>query len=424
MEAVKEISPVKIPEGFDIKTIRKDFSILDRELPNGKKLIYLDSAATTHKPEAVIKRMDEFLRTENGTVRRGLYTLSAQATKSFDNVRIQVKDFINAREKEEIIFTRGTTESINLVASSFGQAFVKAGDEILISAIEHHSNIVPWQLLCDRTGASLKIIPVKDNGELDLAEYEKLLSEKVKIIALTHISNSLGTINPIKEMIATAHSKNIPVLIDGAQGIQHSDVDVQDLDADFYAFSAHKLYAPTGIGVLYGKREWLDKMPPYHGGGEMISKVTFEKTTYAEIPFKFEAGTPAIVEVIGLGAAIDYIKNIGLEKIQAYEADLLRYLDEKLKNDPEIKGLRVIGEAKNKAALISMSFDCAEPFDIAVLLNEHGVAVRSGHHCAQPVMDRFKVDATLRASLAFYNTQDDIDRFIKALKEVLQIFVP
>ncbi len=417
-----KIAPVKIPEGFDINAIRKDFPILDSLQPNGKKLVYLDSAATTHKPKQVIKRVYDFMLNENATVRRGMYSMAAASTKAYDEIRVQAQSFLNAKSSNEIIFVRGTTEGINLVTSSFSEVFISKGDMILISAIEHHSNIVPWQLVCERKGAKLQIIPVLDNGELDQVAFEKILNEhgkKIKIMALTHVSNSLGTVNPIKEMIAKAHAKDILVLIDGAQAVQHYKVDVQDLDADFYVFSGHKLYAPTGIGVLYGKEELLNKMPPYHGGGEMIKKVTFEKTTYAEAPNKFEAGTPAIAEAIGLGEALSYIENIGIDKIQAYEKELLRYATEKAK---QTNGLKIIGEAKDKAGVISMVFDNAEAFDVGMLINEHGIAIRTGHHCAQPVMDRFEVTATARLSLAFYNTQEDIDKFFIALEEVLKIF--
>lgn len=411
--------PINMKCGFDIVCIRKDFPILD-SIINGKKLVYLDNAATTQKPISVIERMCQFMLHENGTVRRGLYDLSIKSTQAFDEVREKIRQFINAERSEEIIFTRGTTESINLVASSYGQAFLRAGDEIIISEIEHHANIVPWQLLRDKIGIKLKIIPVDDNGELELNEYKELLgSPQAKFVAITHVSNALGTVNPVKEMIYEAHKHKIPVLVDGAQAVQHQRIDVQNLDADFYVFSGHKLYGPTGIGVLYGKKKYLDQMPPYHGGGEMIEKVTFEKTTFASIPYKFEAGTPPIIEVIGLGEAIDYVNKIGMDKISEYEKELLRYATEKALS---IEGLRIIGTAKHKASIISMVFDCAEAFDIGTLLNEHGIAIRVGHHCAQPLMDRFGVSSTARMSLAFYNTQDDIDRFFVALEQVLGMF--
>ncbi len=416
---------------------RKDFPILDSKI-NGKKLVYLDSAATAQKPIQVIEAMRKFMVESNGTVRRGVYDLSTLSTQAFDATRERVRTFINAKSTQEIIFTRGTTEAINLVASSFCSALKGIGShlntsneprsplyteetiEILISGLEHHANIIPWQIHASRIGASLKVIPVLDNGELDQEAYQKLISSgKVKILALTHISNSIGTVNPIKEMIALAHKHNAVVLIDGAQGITHSKVDVQDLDADFYVFSGHKLYGPTGVGILYGKQTLLNAMPPYHGGGEMIEKVRHDKTVYAELPFKFEAGTPPIVEVIGLGEAIKYIESIGIDEIVVYEKDLHKYCENKLK---EIEGLRIIGQAQNKASISSFVFDDIGSFDIGTMLNEHGIAVRTGHHCAQPVMERFGIDSTTRISIAFYNNIDDIDRCIEALKQTVKIF--
>lgn len=403
---------------IDIKKIRGDFPILDT-LVSGKSLIYLDSAATSMKPLSVINRMERFMREENSTVRRGVYNLSNFSTKAFDAVRGSLKNFINAKEASEIIFTRGCTESINLVADSFSRAFINSGDEILISAIEHHANIVPWQLACEKRGAELKVIPVKDNGELDFEAFKNLISSsKVKILALTHVSNSLGTVNPIKKMIEIAHDHDVPVLIDAAQSVQHMRIDVQDLDIDFLVFSGHKLYGPTGIGVLYGKRKFLDAMPPYHGGGEMIDKVSFKKTTYAPLPFKFEAGTPPIVEVIGLGEAIKYIEEIGFSKIETYEKYLLDYATHKAL---EIEGLKIIGQAPSKASLISFVIEGVDSFDLGTLINEYGVAIRIGHHCAQPVMERFGIIATARISMAFYNTTEDLDRFFEALKSVLGI---
>lgn len=451
-DANHKIEPVKVPEGFDLAKLRADFPILDSEV-NGQKLVYLDSGATAQKPVQVIERMREFLLHENATVRRGLYSLSAASTNAFDDARAKVQKFLNAKYPEEIIFTRGTTESINMIAKSFGEAFISEGDEIMISAMEHHANIVPWQMLCERTGAKLKIIPIKDNGELDLEEYKKLIGvnsandssrksegnisrliskeavnvelsqstgdeSKVKLLAITHISNVLGTVNPIKEMIELAHSQGITVLVDGAQATQHGKVDVQELDADFYAFSGHKVYGPTGIGVVYGKKDLLERIPPYHGGGEMIEKVSFAQTKYAPLPFKFEAGTPPIVEAIGLGESLDYIEALGFEKIKAYEQELLRYATAKAK---QVEGLKIVGEASNKAGIVSFVFDDIEAFDIGTLINEYGVAMRVGHHCAQPLMERFAVTATARISLAFYNTQDDIDRFFDALAKVLSM---
>ncbi len=432
-----------ITKTLDLKKIRTDFPILDSKI-NGKPLTYLDSAATSQKPLSVIRRIEKFMREENATVRRGLYSLSARSTKAFDDVRSQVARFINASSSDEIIFTRGTTEAINLVASCLSRAVLKAGDEILISELEHHANIVPWQIVTSDIGIhqlepeqrvelakktktqAIKVIPVLDNGELDLQAYDTLISSgKVKILALTHIANSTGTIVPVKAMIAKAHEHGVIVLIDGAQAIQHLAVDVQELDADFYVFSGHKLYGPTGIGVLYGKRKLLEMMPPYHGGGEMIDKVSTEETSYAAIPYKFEAGTPAIAEVIGLGEAIRYIQELGLANISSYENELAEYALAKLL---EINGLQVISQTKpgdfrtaKKASLISFIIDGVESFDLGTLLNEHGVAIRVGHHCAQPLMKRYAVIATARLSVAFYNTKEDIDRFIEALKKVIAI---
>lgn len=407
-----------IPEGLDLIKVRKDFPILDSEI-EGKKLIYLDNAATTHKPIQIIERMKEFMLKENSTVRRGLYSLSANSTKLFDEARHTVKEFINAGEDNEIIFTRGTTESINLVAQCFSEAFINEGDSILISAIEHHANIVPWQIQAEKRKANLLIIPVLDNGELDLEEFNKLVkTPNLKILAVNHVANSLGTVNPVKEMIQAAHTEGVKVLIDGAQSAPHMKVDIQDLDADFFTFSGHKVFGPTGIGVLYAKAELLKAMPPYQSGGEMIEKVTFEKTTYAEAPHKFEPGTPAIVEAIGIAESIKYIEKIGLDKIEAYEQELLKYATAKISEIPSIK---IIGEAKNKASLISFISDIAEAFDIGTLINEYGVAIRVGHHCAQPVMQRFNLSSTARASFAFYNTREDIDAFIEALKKVIEM---
>ncbi|MCH2228196.1 MAG: cysteine desulfurase [Candidatus Caenarcaniphilales bacterium] len=409
---------IKIPEGLDLVQIRKDFPILDSEI-DGKKLIYLDNGATTHKPIQTLERMKEFMLKENGTVRRGLYSLSANSTKLFDEARHTVKEFINAGSDNEIIFTRGTTESINLVAQSFSEAFINEGDAILISAIEHHANIVPWQIQAEKIKAKLLVIPVLDSGELDLEEFHKLIkTPNLKILAVNHVANSLGTVNPVKEMIQAAHAEGVKVLLDGAQSAPHMKVDIQDLDADFFTFSGHKVFGPTGIGVLYGKAELLKAMPPYQSGGEMIEKVTFEKTTYAEAPHKFEPGTPAIAEAIGLAESIRYIEKIGLDKIETYEQELLKYATAKISEIPNIK---IIGEAKNKASLVSFTSDIAEAFDIGTLINEYGVAIRVGHHCAQPVMQRFNVSSTARASFAFYNTKEDIDAFIEALKKVLEM---
>ena len=409
----------KIPEKLDLAKIRKDFPILDSCI-NGKKLIYLDNAATTHKPLCTINRMRDFMLNENGTVRRGLYSLSINSTKTFDEARETVAKFINAKSSSEIVFTRGSTESINLVAHSFSSAFIKAGDSILISGLEHHANIVPWQLQAEKIGAKILVIPVLESGELDQEAFIELIkTPKLKILALTHISNSLGTINPIKEMIKAAHAEGVKVLIDGAQSAGHFKVNVQDLDADFFVFSGHKIFGPTGVGVLYGKYDLLEAMPPYQGGGEMIEKVTFEKTTFTTPPHRFEAGTPAIAEVIGLASSINYLENIGLDLIADYENELLSYANT---NFRELKNINIIGNAKNKASLISFTSDLAEAFDIGTLINEYGVAVRVGHHCAQPVMQRFGVSSTARVSFAFYNTKEDIDSFFTALKKVLAIF--
>ena len=410
---------LKIPAKLDLIKIRQDFPILDSSI-NGKKLIYLDNAATTHKPLCTINRMRDFMLNENGTVRRGLYSLSINSTKAFDEARERVAKFINAKSSSEIVFTRGSTESINLVAYSFSSAFIEAGDSILISGLEHHANIVPWQLQAEKIGAKILVIPVLENGELDQEAFNKLIkTPKLKILALTHISNSIGTINPIKEMIKSAHAEGVKVLIDGAQSAGHFKVDMQDLDADFFVFSGHKIFGPTGVGVLYGKYDLLKIMPPYQGGGEMIEKVTFEKTTFTTPPHRFEAGTPAIAEVIGLASSINYLENIGLDLIADYENELLNYATARIK---EFKNINIIGDAKNKASLISFTSDLAEAFDIGTLINEYGVAIRVGHHCAQPVMQRFGVSSTARASFAFYNTKEDIDSFFTALEKVLAIF--
>lgn len=406
---------------MNIQELRKDFPILDSEI-NAKRLVYLDSAATSQKPISVIDTMRDFMLYSNGTVRRGVYDLSVKSTQAFDDTRIELAKFINAASPNEIIFTRGTTEAINLVASSFTEMLRMENEtgEILLSTIEHHANIVPWQLNAKKINAEIKVIPILDSGDLDLDAYDKLISSgKVKILALTHIANSIGTINPIKEIIAIAHQHQVPVLIDGAQGITHSIVDVQDLDADFYVFSGHKLYGPTGVGVLYAKSKFLDAMPPYHGGGEMIEKVSFKQTTYAQAPFKFEAGTPPITEVIGLGAAIKYINNAGMQNIIDYENSLRDYA---LSKCTEIEGLKIIGNPKNRAGIISFVFDDIGSFDIGTMLNEAGIAIRTGHHCAQPTMARFGIDSSSRISIAFYNNQEDIDLCFSALKRTVRLF--
>lgn len=394
--------------------IRGNFPILHQKI-NGHAIVYLDNAATAQKPYCVIQAEKEFYETTNANVHRGVHTLSDRATQLYENTREKVRRFINAKSLREIVFVRGTTEGINLVASSFGQLKVGAGDEIIISSLEHHANIVPWQILCEQKGASLKVIPVFDNGELDLIAYENLISARTKLIAVTHISNAIGTVNPIKNMIDTAHRYGIPVLIDGAQAVPHVNVDVQDLDCDFYVFSGHKLYGPTGIGILYAKENLLTEMPPYQGGGEMIRTVTFERSTYNDLPYKFEAGTPNIAGAVGLGAAIDYLNALDISQVKCYEQQLLAYATEKLLS---LDGLKIIGTAKNKAPVISFVLENIHPHDIGTILDHHGIAVRAGHHCAMPLMERFGLSATVRASFALYNTFSEIDRLIEGLNEV------
>ena len=404
---------------LDVKKIRKDFPVLAHKM-NGKPLVYLDNAATTQKPISVIERVNRFYRDQYATVHRGAYTLSQNSTWECDLVRERCRKFLNAKKTSEIIFVRGTTEAINLVAAGYGRKFIKAGDEIVISGLEHHANIVPWQQLCEEKNAKLKVIPVNDSGELIIEEYQKLLkSGRVKIVAVNHISNALGTINPIQEMIHMAHEAGAVILIDGAQGAAHQKVDVQDLDCDFYCFSGHKIYGPTGIGVLYGKLEHLEAMNPYQTGGEMIETVTFEKTTFAKPPLKFEAGTPAIAQIVGLGPALEYMENLGFDKIEAYEHELLVEATQKLL---QVEGLRIIGEAKNKAAVISFELADIHPHDIGTIVDQEGIAIRTGHHCAQPVMQRFGVPATARASFSFYNTREEIDILVKALGKVSKVF--
>jgi cysteine desulfurase / selenocysteine lyase len=413
----KDSATILPKDELDIEQIRKDFPILQTKV-YGKPLVYLDNGATTQKPEIVLKAMDDYYRTYNSNVHRGVHFLSQKATDAYEIVRKKVADYINAKHEHEVIFTRSTTDGINLVAYTYGKKFVKEGDSVIISAMEHHSNIVPWQMMCEDRGAKLKVIPMNEKGELLMDEFAKLLDEKVRIISLTYVSNSLGTINPIKEVIAKAHQFDIPVLIDGAQAIQHLGIDVQSLDADFVVFSGHKMYAPTGIGVLYGKERWLNAMPPYQGGGDMIKTVTFEKTTYNDLPFKFEAGTPDITEAIGLGAAIDYINSIGLKRMQEKEHHLFAYAHDVLRN---IDGLRFIGEAKNKTASISFLVGNIHPFDMGEILDKQGIAVRTGHHCTQPVMDYFNIPGTVRASLAFYNTEEEIDKLGEGIKKAISL---
>ena len=407
-----------VAPGFDVARTREDFPVL-KQCIHGKPLVYLDNAATAQKPFAVIDAIRKFHEVDCANIHRGVHELSQRSTAAYEETRGKVRQFLNARSKNELIFVRGTTEGINLVASSWGRKNVKAGDEIVISAMEHHSNIVPWQMLCEEKGARLRVIPMDDRGDLILEEYEKLLNPRTRMVAVAHVSNALGTINPVRQVIEMAHQHGALALIDGAQAVPHLKVDVQALDADFYAFSGHKLIGPTGIGILYGKTRLLNAMPPYQGGGDMIRTVTFEKTTYNDLPYKFEAGTPNIAGGIGLGAALDYVTRIGLDKIAAYEHELLLYATETLARIP---GLRLIGTAREKAAVLSFVIEGIHPHDIGTVLDREGIAVRTGHHCAQPVMDWFHVPATTRASLAFYNTREEIDALAAGLAKVKEIF--
>jgi cysteine desulfurase / selenocysteine lyase len=406
------------PAGFDVERVRADFPILATEV-HGKPLVYLDNAATSQKPRAVIDAIMRYYEGTNANVHRGVHHLSEAATEDYEAARRTAQQFINAPHIHEIIFVRGTTEGINLVAQSFGRTRIGAGDEILITGMEHHSNIVPWQILCDEKGAKLRVAPINDDGELLLDEFAKLLGPKTKLAAVTHVSNALGTINPLKRMVELAHSHNVPVLVDGAQAVPHMKVDVQTLDCDFYTFSGHKVYAPTGIGVLYGKTALLESMPPYQGGGDMISSVTFDKTTYNKLPYKFEAGTPDIAGVIGLGAALKYVNGLGIENIGAHEHDLLEYATAKVSAIP---GVRLIGTAKEKAAVVSFVMEGIHPHDIGTILDQQGIAIRTGHHCSQPIMDRFGIPATARASFAVYNTRSEIDALVGGIKKVKEVF--
>ena len=403
---------------YDIQKIREDFPILGREV-YGKPLIYLDNGATTQKPRCVVEAITDEYYSVNANVHRGVHFLSQQATELHEASRETVRRFINARSSNEIVFTRGTTESINLLASSFADSQMKEGDEVIVSVMEHHSNIVPWQLQAARKGIVLKVIPMNDRGELLLDEYEKLFSERTKLVSFAHVSNVLGTVNPAKEMIATAHAHGVPVLIDGAQSVPHMKVDVQDLDADFFAFSGHKVYGPTGVGVLYGKEEWLDKLPPYQGGGEMIQSVSFEKTTFNELPFKFEAGTPDYIGTTALAKALDYVSAIGMENIAAHEHELTRYAMQRLK---EIDGMRIFGEAGNKSGVISFLVGNIHHLDMGTLLDRLGIAVRTGHHCAQPLMIRMGIEGTVRASFGLYNTKEEIDVLAAGIERVSRMF--
>ena len=403
---------------YDIQKIREDFPILDREV-YGKPLIYLDNGATTQKPRQVVEAITDEYYSVNANVHRGVHFLSQQATELHEASRETVRRFINARSSNEIVFTRGTTESINLLASSFADSQMKEGDEVIVSVMEHHSNIVPWQLQAARKGIVLKVIPMNDRGELLLDEYEKLFSERTKLVSFAHVSNVLGTVNPAKEMIATAHAHGVRVLIDGAQSVPHMKVDVQDLDADFFAFSGHKIYGPTGVGVLYGKEEWLDKLPPYQGGGEMIQSVSFEKTTFNELPFKFEAGTPDYIGTTALAKALDYVSAIGMENIAAHEHELTLYAMQRLK---EINGMRIFGEAEHKSSVISFLVGNIHHLDMGTLLDRLGIAVRTGHHCAQPLMIRMGIEGTVRASFGLYNTKEEIDMLAAGIERVSRMF--
>jgi cysteine desulfurase/selenocysteine lyase len=416
---VKAQTPVITnPSLYDVEAIRKDFPILQTYV-HGKPLVYLDNAATSQKPISVIRKAQEYYSTMNSNIHRGVHALSGVSTEAFETARIKIKKFINALGKNEIIFTRGATESINLVAQTFGRSNLNEGDEVIISEMEHHSNIVPWQLICNEKKAKLKVIPINDDGELILEEYEKLLSNRTKIVSVVYCSNSLGTVNPVRKIIKAAHKKGIPVLIDAAQAVNHLPIDVQELDCDFLVFSGHKIYGPTGIGVLYGKVNLLDSMPPYQGGGDMISKVTFEKTTYNELPHKFEAGTPNIAGAIGLGEAIDYVSRIGIGNISLHEKELLDYATEAVQSVP---GLKIIGTASEKVSVLSFVLDDVHPHDIGTFLDFEGVAIRTGHHCTQPVMDRFKIPATSRASFAMYNTTEEIDVLVNGLNKIIKVF--
>ena len=403
---------------WEVEKVRADFPVLSREV-NGKPLVYLDNSASSQVPQTVIDRTSKYLAEEHSNIHRGVHYLSQHATTAYEAAREKVKRFINAAEAKECIFVRGTTEGINLVAYSFGRKFVGEGDEIILSQMEHHSNIVPWQIVAEERGAKIRVIPMNERGELIIEEYDKLLNERTKIVAVAHVSNSLGTVNPIKEMIATAHKFGVPVLVDAAQSVPHFPVDVQDLDADFFVFSGHKMFAPTASGILYGKREWLDKMPPYQTGGGMIRTVSFEQTTYAPIPEKFEAGTPGIAAGIGLGAAIDYLNALDFNAAAEYEHSLLEYATARLSDIPEVK---IIGTAGNKASVLSFTIEGIHPHDIGTILDQQGIAVRAGHHCAQPVMQFFDVPATARASFAFYNTKEEVDKLADAIQKVIEVF--
>lgn len=398
---------------IDLQKIREDFPILNQKVYN-KPLVYFDNGATTQKPRAVIEKINEIHSLTNSSTHRGVHYLSGLMTEEYEASREKIRAFINAKDKSEIIYTSGTTASINLLAFSFGEKYISEGDEIIISEMEHHSNIVPWQLLCERKKASIKVTPFDENGDLLIDEYKNLFTEKTRIVSIAHTSNTLGTVNPIKEIIDIAHSHNVPVLLDGAQAIQHEKIDVQELDVDFYVFSAHKIYGPTGIGILYGKQKWLEEMPPWQGGGNMVKNVSFNKTTYNNLPYKFEAGTPNYVGAVGLTKALEYIENIGIENIRTYENKLLHYSTQELK---KIEGLRIFGNSKNKISVQIFNIDSVHPYDTAMILDKLGIAVRTGSHCAQPVMDHFGIDSTIRASMVFYNSFEEIDMLVEGIKK-------
>ena len=403
---------------FDVDRIRDDFPILKQRV-NGNPLVYLDNGATSQKPQSVIDAIVDYYTTTNSNVHRGGHTMSQQATDGYEGARSKIRQFINAGKDEEIIFTRNTTEGLNLVAHSYGRQNIRSGDDIIVSNMEHHSNIVPWQMLCEENGANLKVVPIDDSGELVMDEYQKMLSSRTKLVSITHVSNALGTILPAKQIVDMAHAHGAPVLLDGAQAVPHMPVDMKELDCDFYVFSGHKLFGPTGIGILYGKEDYLNSMPPFLGGGEMIKSVTFEKTIYNDLPYKFEGGTPDIAGAIGLGAAIDYVNGLGFSRITAHEEELLQYGTEALES---IAGVHIVGTAAHKAGILSFVMDAAHPHDIGTILDEQGIAIRTGHHCAQPVMQRFQIPATARASLAFYNTKEDIDALVKGIDRVIEVF--
>ena len=411
-------APPAAPASFDVERIRQDFPILHR-LIRGHPLVYLDSAATTQKPQAVLDVLARYYAEGNANIHRGVYVLSEEATQAYDAAREKVRRFLNAASSREIVFTRNSTESINLVAQSFGRQNIAPGDEVLITHMEHHSNIVPWQLLCEQVGARLRVAPIDDTGTLQLDEMERLIGPRTRLVSVVHLSNSLGTVNPVREIVDMAHRRNVPVLIDGSQAVYHMPVDVQAIDCDFYVCTGHKLYGPTGIGVLYGREAWLERMPPYQGGGDMIRSVTFDKTTYADLPNKFEAGTPHIAGAVGLGAAVDYVQAIGFDRLAAHEADLLAYGTAALS---EVKGLRLIGTAARKASILAFVMKGAHPHDVGTIVDIEGVAIRTGHHCTQPVMERFGVPATARASVAMYNTRAEIDALVRALERVREVF--